>query len=140
MHVCLLIVCSLLPSQSLTQWPVTGDIQPVSDPAIIQCGGKSYIYCSGRGIPVRVSSDLHHWERLAPVFAEVPQWARDRIPTAHHFWAPDISVRDGKLLALLRRLNAREPEFRDRSGDECHAGSANPALQLDRPGARLGNI
>ena len=96
MHVCLLIVCSLLPSQSLTHWPVTGDIQPVSDPAIIQCGEKSYIYCSGRGIPVRVSSDLHHWERLAPVFAEVPQWARDRIPTAHHFWAPDISARDGK--------------------------------------------
>ena len=96
MSVYLLLALNLIPSQAGTNWPVTGDIHRVSDPAIIQSGGKYYIYCSGRGLPVRGSSDLHHWERLAPVFAEVPRWALASVPDARDFWAPDISFRDGR--------------------------------------------
>lgn len=110
MHVCLLFLSSLLPSQALAQWPVTGDVLRVSDPAIIKSGAKYYIYCSGRGIPVRVSSDLHHWERLAPVFAEMPQWARDSVPQARDFWAPDVSFRDGQywLYYAVSTLGSRQ--------------------------------
>jgi arabinan endo-1,5-alpha-L-arabinosidase len=96
MSLALLLVSLLSQSGSEPAWVVTGDTQRVSDPAIIKAGAAYYIFCSGPGIPVRVSSDLHHWERLAPVFSDVPRWAKEKVPGATNIWAPDIGFRDGR--------------------------------------------
>jgi arabinan endo-1,5-alpha-L-arabinosidase len=126
----LLLIAVLGQSGPNTAWTVTGYTRGASDPAIIKSGDRYYyyIFSSGRGIPVRVSSDLHHWERNAPVFAALPQWARDKVPGATGFWAPDISFRDGRYwlyysvstwgsrrsvigLATNATLDAADPQF-----------------------------
>ena len=96
MSLVLLLIALLGQSAAEDAWTVTGDIQRVSDPTIIRAGTRYYIYCSGPGIPARVSTDLQRWDRIAPVFAELPQWAREKVPGATAFWAPDISFRDGR--------------------------------------------
>lgn len=96
MSIAILLVSLLSQSSPEFAWRVTGDIRGVSDPTIISADGAYYIFCSGRGTPVRVSHDLHQWERIAPVFGELPRWVREKVPGATSFWAPDISFRDGR--------------------------------------------
>jgi len=74
---------------------VTGDIARVSDPCIIKADGKYYIFCSGPGVPIRESRDLIAWKQTGIVFPEMPAWAKEHVPGAKGFWAPDISFRDG---------------------------------------------
>lgn len=123
-----LLIC-MCRTASAEPWTVTGDVQRVSDPAIIKSGGRYYIFCSGPGIPVRVSADMHQWDLLAPVFADLPEWAKEKVPGARWVWAPDISFRAGRYwlyyavstlgsrrsvigLATNTTLDAKDPAFR----------------------------
>ena len=38
-----------------------GDVYGVHDPTAIKCGSYYYLFCTGKGIPVRRSPDLIHW-------------------------------------------------------------------------------
>ena len=51
MSACLILLSSPILAQ-------TGAIQHVHDPAIIAAEGKFYVFSTGMGIPVRMSSDL----------------------------------------------------------------------------------
>jgi arabinan endo-1,5-alpha-L-arabinosidase len=73
----------------------TGDVTGVHDPSIIQSGNVFYLFCTGRGLGVRSSTDLFHWKRVGRVFAENPPWTRDYSPGGS-MWAPDISCVDGE--------------------------------------------
>ncbi|OHB69590.1 MAG: hypothetical protein A2V70_13020 [Planctomycetes bacterium RBG_13_63_9] len=73
----------------------TGDVRPVHDPCIIRQGAYYYVFCTGRGIPIRRSNDLIHWQRVGTVFDEVPAWALAHVPAARFPWAPDISFDGG---------------------------------------------
>jgi arabinan endo-1,5-alpha-L-arabinosidase len=77
---------------------LTGSIRSVHDPAIIKTEDAYYIFCTGRGIPVRKSVDLLDWKISFPpvVFSAVPEWAQEIIPGQSDIWAPDISYYNGK--------------------------------------------
>ncbi|HET8656233.1 MAG TPA: arabinan endo-1,5-alpha-L-arabinosidase [Longimicrobiaceae bacterium] len=75
----------------------TGDVRGVHDPAVIQQGGTYYLFTTGRGIPVRRSTDLVHWTMEGRVFpAGLPDWAQAAVPGTRFPWAPDISFFGGR--------------------------------------------
>ncbi len=66
---------------------------PCPDPSILaDAKGRVYfIVCTGRGIPLWFSRDLKRWQRVGRIFREdVPEWARQKVPTARTIWAPDL--------------------------------------------------
>jgi arabinan endo-1,5-alpha-L-arabinosidase len=73
-----------------------GDVSRVHDPHIIKEAGYYYIFCTGRGIPIRQSSDLINWKIAGRVFDKLPDWAKQEIPGAVSPWAPDILYFNGK--------------------------------------------
>jgi arabinan endo-1,5-alpha-L-arabinosidase len=75
---------------------LTGDIKIVHDPCIIRCGSRYYLFCTGDGIPIRVSSDLRRWEPAGKVFADLPAWAKQKIPRSRNPWAPAIAFWGGR--------------------------------------------
>ena len=107
----------------------TGDIR-VHDPVIIRADDVYYIFSTGRGIPIRRSADLVHWESAGRVFEEMPDWMPEVVPEARgSLWAPDISFFNGRYhlyysvssfgsqrsaigLATNRTLDPANPEYR----------------------------
>ncbi|MFY7951046.1 MAG: arabinan endo-1,5-alpha-L-arabinosidase, partial [Armatimonadaceae bacterium] len=79
----------------MAELSLSGDIAPVHDPVLIRHGGKWHLYCTGDGIPVRVSDDLKSWRKAAPVFPDIPQWGKDAVPGVRNPWAPDICLHNG---------------------------------------------
>lgn len=68
----------------------------VHDPVVMKSNGKYHLYCTGHKISQFISTDLQNWERIRPVFKEVPQWAVESVPGfKDHIWAPDIFEKDG---------------------------------------------
>jgi arabinan endo-1,5-alpha-L-arabinosidase len=74
--------------------PLTGDVSPIHDPAIIRAGGAYYVFASnrfrGQLVPMFRSRDLRRWTFCGGVFDQVPEWARKEVPGATGVWAPDI--------------------------------------------------
>jgi arabinan endo-1,5-alpha-L-arabinosidase len=68
----------------------------VHDPTIIRQADTYYLFCTGRGIPIRRSRDLIHWELIGRVFPTLPQWVIQRIPGVGSLWAPDVTYRNGR--------------------------------------------
>lgn len=74
-----------------------GDIRNVHDPCIIKENDTFYIFSTAKGIPIRRSKDLLHWEKAGRVFVDdLPEWARQEIPGSEFPWAPDISFFHGE--------------------------------------------
>ncbi len=82
--------------------PVEGDVQSVHDPSIIKEGDTWYLFATTNRrvdhgeLPVRCSSDLHHWSRCGYVFDQLPEWIRQESPQTKELWAPDISFFNGE--------------------------------------------
>jgi len=75
----------------------TGAVRGVHDPAVAKADGVYWLFATGRGIPVRRSRDLVHWDSAGRVFAEgVPAWARAAVPGVEFPWAPDIAFFNGR--------------------------------------------
>ncbi len=107
-----------------------GSVERVHDPSIIAADGIYYVFCTGRGIPIRSSSDLYAWEQAGRVFeGELLSWANEAIPGARGQWAPHIAFFNGRYhlyysvstfgsqrsaigLAINRTLNSAAPEYR----------------------------
>jgi len=59
-------------------------------------GDTFYVFYTGGGINRLASKDLKTWERMDPVFSEMPAWIKERLPQARFdFWAPDIIYHNG---------------------------------------------
>ena len=75
--------------------PLSGDISPVHDPALIQADGSYYLFTTGGDI--RRSKDLRSWSRSGHVFEQLPDWVSAEIPGVKGgYWAPDISFYKGE--------------------------------------------
>jgi arabinan endo-1,5-alpha-L-arabinosidase len=78
-----------------------GDFAPVHDPCIIKQGDVYYVFSTSVKtdttgfIACRRSRDLVKWERAGFIFAQIPEWARDAVPSTKGIWAPDISFFNG---------------------------------------------
>ena len=68
----------------------------VHDPAIVRQGNTYYVFSTGKGIAMRRSTDLYHWEYIGRVFQDLPAWISQEVPGVSSLWAPDISYRDGR--------------------------------------------
>jgi arabinan endo-1,5-alpha-L-arabinosidase len=88
---------SLTQSETDSHLPLEGG-KRVHDPVLIKEDDTYYLFCTGRGIPVRTSKDLINWELAFPasVFAKPPAWVAETVPNQYDFWAPDISFYNGK--------------------------------------------
>ncbi|HEY3290051.1 MAG TPA: arabinan endo-1,5-alpha-L-arabinosidase [Anaerolineae bacterium] len=98
-----LILClfTLLPLAACTPQPtmpktieLDGKIRNVHDPVMAK-DGKYYLYSTGRGIPIRCSADMAHWEECGSVFGLYPDWLMKAVPDVGDLWAPDISFYSG---------------------------------------------
>ncbi len=66
------------------------------DPVIAIEGDTVYAFTTGHGIHQLRSLDLETWEFDGPCIEELPEWVKERNPTASlHLWAPDIIYHGG---------------------------------------------
>jgi arabinan endo-1,5-alpha-L-arabinosidase len=73
-----------------------GAISPIHDPAMIQAESVYFLFSTGTGLPIHVSSDLVTWESNGQVFADKPAWVTTTASNApNNLWAPDISFYNG---------------------------------------------
>ena len=75
--------------------PVTGEVEGTHDPSMAKDGKTWYVFATGKTpeggqFAVRCSEDLKSWRRCGQVFAEIPQWIRERSPETTELWAPDV--------------------------------------------------
>jgi len=76
---------------------VEGDITAVHDPSIVASGSAYYIYSTGEGLPIRMSTDLVHWRMIGSVFATKPAWITTTAANdPNALWAPDVSYFGGQ--------------------------------------------
>ncbi len=75
---------------------VTGSINGVHDPVMIEENGNYYLFGTGPGVPIRCSSDMLDWKLCSAVFFGLPKWIKEAVPAVGDLWAPDISFYNGK--------------------------------------------
>lgn len=79
---------------------LTGQLT-VHDPStIVECGGRYYVFSTGRGIPFLSSADGMEWRREGRVFERIPETVRKYVPKNDgvDVWAPDIIKVRGQYL------------------------------------------
>ena len=132
----------------------------VHDPStIVKCGGRYWLFATGRGIKSYSSKDLRTWTSGPPVLTTLPDWHKTAVPANRgHLWAPDVLHLDGRYLlyysisswgvrtsaiglATNVTLDPNAAEFRwvDRgvvmqSSDEVNFNAIDPAVTLDADG------
>jgi len=143
---------------------VTGDVEGTHDPSIAKDGSTWYLFGTATEpqrdgeLPVRCSTDLHHWSRCGYVLPGIPQWIQKKSPETKELWAPDISYFDGQYhlyyafsafgkntsgIALLtnKTLDPKNPQFHwvdqglvleSKADDDFNA--IDPNLILDEEG------
>src|SRR5450759_2963208 len=68
----------------------------VHDPVMIPQDGIYYIFCTGNGLSLFLSTDMVNWKRENPVFTAAPAWVIKELPRFRNsMWAPDISFYKG---------------------------------------------
>ena len=73
----------------LANYPMTGDLTPLRDPAIIHVGGTYYVFSTdvdsaldGNHIPIRCSPDAINWKQCGSVFTDRPSGSRMNTPAS----------------------------------------------------------
>lgn len=99
----------------------------VHDPTIIRQADTYYLFCTGRGIPIRRSRDLVHWELMGRVFPTLPQWVIQSIPGVGSLWAPDITYRNGRYVVYYSASTLG-------SSTSCIGMVSSPTLDPCEPG------
>lgn len=88
--------CRVQPAEVHDPLTQRGAVRDVHDPAVIEEGGRYYLFSTGHGIPIRRSDDLVDWSPAGQVFAELPAWASSTIPGVAFPWAPDVAHFGGR--------------------------------------------
>lgn len=106
-----------------------GDVRGVHDPFLIKEGGTYRVFSTGRGIPIRESTDLIHWKKSGRVFENLPPWVAKELPAAKSPWAPGVLFFNG-LYHLYYALSTFG------SNDSCIALATNKTLDPSSPDYR----
>ena len=105
-YICLLslVMCSctkkLEEESVVTEQPQMPDFVTtnpiVHDPVMAKENGVYYLFSTGRGINMMMSTDLDSWRMMPPCLEALPDWLVQRFPEASmHLWAPDIFYHQG---------------------------------------------
>ena len=70
---------------------LSGNIQHVHDPVIVEENGFYYTFSTGGGIQMRYSQNLNNWTYGGDVLGGVPSWAQEAIEGVQDLWAPDVA-------------------------------------------------
>ena len=89
----LVMIASLVIAQPLE---LSGSINGVHDPVLIEENGRYYLFSTGPGVPIRCSDDMLTWKLCRAVFFGLPDWIKKEVPAVGDLWAPDISYYNGK--------------------------------------------
>ncbi len=101
--ICLVGLCAAITTEAAGENFVPEGLEGqtyIHDPSSIVTDGKTYfVFGTGPGIRVKLSSDLIHWTNAGSVFSRPPEWTRAAVPGFRgSFWAPDIVRVNGKYL------------------------------------------
>lgn len=80
---------------------MTGTLGAHDPSTMILCNGRYYVFTTGRGIPIRVSTDKLRWSSGGTIFPVngAPAWTTNAVPLFDGtFWAPDVVYVDGRYL------------------------------------------
>jgi arabinan endo-1,5-alpha-L-arabinosidase len=77
------------------QVSLSGDLE-LYDPSGIFDGERYWLVSTGKGMPMRVSSNLEQFELLGDAVFGLPEWAAEYVPNAEHFWSPDVAYFAGR--------------------------------------------
>jgi xylan 1,4-beta-xylosidase len=120
----LLLALALLPASSaLPEAPYSNPVIPgdFADPSVIRVGTEYFATAtSGQwapSFPLQRSTDLVNWVAIGALFDEPPRW------TAGVYWAPELSVQDGRFRAYY---TARRAGGKPCIGVATAAGAAGP--------------
>ena len=113
--------------------PVTGAVEGTHDPSMARDGKTWYVFATGKApeggqFAVRCSEDLKTWRRCGQVFADIPQWIKEKSPKTTELWAPDVQRVGGEYrmyyayslfgqnasgigLAVTKTLDAMSPQY-----------------------------
>src|SRR3954466_13459889 len=85
----LLFVFLLIPPASFA---LEGQIATHDPSTVIMCGGKYYVFGTGRNIPFMVSDDGYTWRRGGSLLESIPETVRKYSPlnNGSGVWAPDV--------------------------------------------------
>ena len=86
---------------ALAQEPLTGSLGAHDPSTMILCEGRYYVFTTGHGIPIKVSTNKFHWSSAGTVFPvnRAPAWTTNAVPLFDGtFWAPDIVQVQGRYL------------------------------------------
>lgn len=83
------------------QEPLTGSLGAHDPSTLIRAGDRYYVFTTGRGIPIKVSTNRLHWASAGTVFPvdRAPAWTTNAVPQFDGtFWAPDVVYVGGRYL------------------------------------------
>jgi len=83
------------------QEPLTGSLGAHDPSSMIRAGDRYYVFTTGRGIPIKVSTNRLHWSSAGTVFPvdRAPAWTTNAVPQFDGtFWAPDVVYVEGRYL------------------------------------------
>ena len=118
--------------------PVTGAVEGTHDPSMARDGRTWYVFATGKApeggqFAVRCSEDLKTWRRCGQVFADIPQWIKDKSPKTTELWAPDVQrVGDEYRMYYAYSLFGKNTSGIGLGSDE-DAGSGESAIWMGGP-------
>lgn len=90
---CVLLACSASSGATLDQGIRCCDPAAITAPD----GRTAFVFGTGRNLTFWRSKNLREWERVGSVFPDsLPAWTKAKVPRANAFWAPDISLWNGR--------------------------------------------
>lgn len=86
-----LLASALTSPLSAAFWPLTGSLG-AHDPSLIKDGNLWWVFSTGRGTPVKFSSDGLNWRDGVQLFSAEKSWWRTYAPNMGSLdvWAPDL--------------------------------------------------
>lgn len=74
---------------------VTGNVN-VHDPAMVRVNGTYYVFCTGKNLEIRRSTDRVNFNFIGNVWPDGAPWTYEFTNNGDILWAPDISYHNGK--------------------------------------------
>ena len=126
-----LLACGTVPVRALD-----GMIGIHEPSTVIECDGSYYVYGTGRGISVPVSSNGFNWERGQRVFDRIPETVKACVPknNGSDAWAPDIIRSNGEYYLYNAISSWGQYVLGGRPDDQPGLGTEKSELPLDGPG------
>jgi arabinan endo-1,5-alpha-L-arabinosidase len=116
------------PPAQMEPPPLEGETFAHDPSTLLKHGDRYYIFNTGTGIPMKMSTNRVFWTNLPPVFSQVPAWTTNAVPDfKRHIWAPDV-IRVNHRYLLYYSISTFGKQV------SAIGLATNPTLDPDSPG------